>query len=412
MADSPVSDPALAQALRVVWAGPASQGGLVGELWVEGMFGAKASDDTLASLVDRHLFDGWLAKHLDRTGAVPLKRALYTHQRDAILAARAQRNMRDLRSSSRRPRARARQRAFYSRCSIGLFCRGRGGSGMRTLLLYPMNALVNDQVTRLATWLDAQNRLSFFHFTSETPETAADAAKAALAPRCAAHVLTRAAARSGSARPDIVVTNYSMLEYMLWRPQDACFFDGALDVVVLDEAHLYQGTLAAEITLLLRRVFQRCGKRPADVLVLGTSATLGHGSTAEIADQLSIFGAALTSREPSDVRAIQGVAAPRSFDARPRQANEQQIFLDAELASTRTLAQRLDGTTILECDAERAARIANVLVPVAGRLDPVPEEPAKVLAALLPRIDAARRLYESLWEKPSTLDALRGVVGR
>ena len=54
--------------------------------------------------------------------------------------------------------------------------------------------------------------------------------------------------------PDIVVTNYSMLEYMLCRPQDSVFFGPELRAVVLDEAHLYTGTLAAEITLLLRRL--------------------------------------------------------------------------------------------------------------------------------------------------------------
>ena len=49
-----------------------------------------------------------------------------------------------------------------------------------------------------------------------------------------------------------------MLEYMLCRPQDQDFFGPALRYVVLDEAHLYTGTLATEITLLLRRVKDRC----------------------------------------------------------------------------------------------------------------------------------------------------------
>ena len=50
--------------------------------------------------------------------------------------------------------------------------------------------------------------------------------------------------------PDVLVTNYSMLEYMLCRPQDSVFFGIALRAVVLDEAHLYNGTLAAEIALV------------------------------------------------------------------------------------------------------------------------------------------------------------------
>ncbi len=46
----------------------------------------------------------------------------------------------------------------------------RDSSGMQCLILYPMNALVNDQVDRLYGWLQGQERLRLFHFTSETPE--------------------------------------------------------------------------------------------------------------------------------------------------------------------------------------------------------------------------------------------------
>ena len=91
--------------------------------------------------------------------------------------------------------------------------------------------------------------------------------------------------------PDIVVTNYSMLEYMLCRPQDQVFFGRGLRCVVLDEAHLYAGTLAAEITLLLRRLYDRCGLRPADVMQIATSATLGGND-----DQLRLFAATIFSR--------------------------------------------------------------------------------------------------------------------
>ncbi len=75
-------------------------------------------------------------------------------------------------------------------------------------------------------------------------------------------------------QPDILVTNYSMLEYMLCRPQDAVFFGPALRTIILDEAHLYAGTLAAEVTLLFRRLLDRCGRRPEQILHIATSATL------------------------------------------------------------------------------------------------------------------------------------------
>ena len=110
---------------------------------------------------------------------------------------------------------------------------------MRALILYPMNALVRDQMDRLDAWLGGQSRLTYFHFTSETPETESEADRRGIAKQFASRVRSRDEARR--APPDICVTNYSMLEYMLARPQDALFFGEGLEVVVLDEAHLYTG---------------------------------------------------------------------------------------------------------------------------------------------------------------------------
>ena len=56
-------------------------------------------------------------------------------------------------------------------------------------------------------------------------------------------------------------------------------------MVVIDEAHLYRGALAAEIALLLRRLLIRCGRHPDEVLFIGTSATLG-GEESEHDDSL------------------------------------------------------------------------------------------------------------------------------
>jgi hypothetical protein len=109
-----------------------------------------------------------------------------------------------------------------------------------------MNALVNDQVERLHGWLKGQSACRLFHFTSETPENDKEADEIGY-PRYddGSRVRTRSAARQNP--PDVLITNYSMLEYMLIRPQDAPFFGSDLRVIVLDEMHLYSGTLAAEI---------------------------------------------------------------------------------------------------------------------------------------------------------------------
>src|SRR5947209_17168717 len=95
-----------------------------------------------------------------------------------------------------------------------------------------------------------------------------------------------------------------MLEYMLCRPQDAIFFGESLRAIVLDEAHLYTGTLAAEITLLLRRLLERCNMRSEQVLHIATSATIGTGAAGE----LEQFAATLFTKEKSLVEVIQGQA--------------------------------------------------------------------------------------------------------
>ena len=114
---------------------------------------------------------------------------------------------------------------------------------------------------------------------------------------------------------------------MLCRPQDASFFGRALRAFVLDEVHLYSGTLAAEICLLMRRVALRCDVSPDKVLHIATSATLGGNAT-----DLRHFGAALFSKRPDLICPIYGRAhrrdmpvadgpetppAPERIDARP-----------------------------------------------------------------------------------------------
>ena len=171
-----------------------------------------------------------------------------------------------------------------------------GDSGVRAIFLYPMNALVNDQVDRLNSWLEDQpetpDRITFMHFTSETPENPRELNRSTLAHLTPnpSRILTREQGRRTP--PDILITNYSMLEYMLCRPQDASFSGPSLRSFVLDEVHLYSGTLAAEICLLMRRVALRCRVSTERILQIATSATLG-GNT----DELRQFGAALFSKE-------------------------------------------------------------------------------------------------------------------
>ncbi len=80
--------------------------------------------------------------------------------------------------------------------------------------------------------------------------------------------------------PHILITNYSMLEFLLRARLDSAFFDGPTGrhwkLLALDEAHVYDGADGAEIALLLRRVRDRVVRsEPGRLRCLATSATLG-----------------------------------------------------------------------------------------------------------------------------------------
>jgi hypothetical protein len=311
-----VRDANLAEALRNLWSGRPEIGGLGSDLWVEGAFPSTPAAETMQALVDRKLVHRDLGKQLDATGVFPLGLTPYQHQLDSIEAAASKEF-----PNGGRPgvvvtagTGAGKTESFLIPMLNELWSEpGQPGGGISALILYPMNALVNDQVGRLDKWLAGQSRLSFFHFTSETPENAKIADDRNLPPATPARFRTRQQARgredeNGKAihngtgpNPDILVTNYSMLEYMLCRPQDAVFFGRNLRVIVLDEAHIYSGNLAAEITFLLRRVLMRCDRKPEDVLCIATSATIGGG-----ADGLRPFAARLFSKPEDLVRVITG----------------------------------------------------------------------------------------------------------
>lgn len=283
------------QALRAIWSGRPEHGGLVSELWVEGVYPSKLSGDTLKSLATEGLFNADLLQVLDRPEAMPAGRKLYTHQSAALRQAQPGTGNRWPTLTVSAGTGAGKTESFLLPILNLLYQQPRKGPGMQCLILYPMNALVNDQMDRLDRWLKSQDRLRYFHFTSETPErTPRDRRKSV-----SARVPSREEARQRT--PDIVITNYSMLEYMLCRPQDAPFFGEGLRAIVLDEAHLYTGALAAEIAMLLRRVQERCGLQPAEVLSIATSATLG-GDT----DALQAFTATLFTKDPALVHVIQG----------------------------------------------------------------------------------------------------------
>lgn len=167
---------------------------------------------------------------------------------------------------------------------------GQLGTGVRALVLYPMNALANDQRERLGEirkrLQDAGSpfKFTFGQYIGETPEDENDSQRHArdhIARRLPGEIVLRKEMRDDP--PHILLTNYSMLEYLLIRPDDSPLFDNGRarwwTFLVLDEAHQYRGSKGIEMGMLLRRLKRRLreGGRTGPFQCIATSATIAGG---------------------------------------------------------------------------------------------------------------------------------------
>ncbi len=161
----------------------------------------------------------------------------------------------------------------------------KGASGgVRAMILYPMNALANDQLKRLRDLL-AGTDITFGRYTGDTEETEAKARtkwndENPGQVKLSNEIISREEIRKNP--PNILLTNYSMLEYLLLRPEDAPLFSGVFGAnwrhIAIDEAHVYSGALGTEIAYLLRRLKARIETETGTYPTLhcyATSATIG-----------------------------------------------------------------------------------------------------------------------------------------
>lgn len=164
----------------------------------------------------------------------------------------------------------------------------RLGKGVRALILYPMNALANDQRERLGKIcknLAKENssfKPTFGQYIGETPKHEGDTSRNAKdweKNRQVGELVFRKEMRETP--PNILLTNYSMLEYLLIRQKDSELFDNGASkdwrFIVLDEAHQYRGTRGMEMGMLVRRLKQRVrdgGRGDGEFSCIATSATI------------------------------------------------------------------------------------------------------------------------------------------
>ena len=161
--------------------------------------------------------------------------------------------------------------------------------GVQALLLFPMNALANDQLKKLRGLLKNYPQITFGRYTGETSFDTEESARENYAQRYNQKPLSNemlSRERMQQTPPHILLTNYAMLEYLLLRPADSTLFDGPAAenwrFIVIDEAHTYRGANGTEIALLLRRLKERIRHHSHQKLCcIATSATLGNEDAKE-----------------------------------------------------------------------------------------------------------------------------------
>jgi len=185
---------------------------------------------------------------------------LHRHQVDAIEAARAGDNY-VLTTGTGSGKSLA-----YIVPIVDYVLRHGSGRGIQAIVIYPMNALANSQYGELEKFLrygypEGKSPVTFEKYTGQESEE--QKKKIIETP------------------PDILLTNYVMLELILIRVKDKNLISAAknLRFLVLDELHTYRGRQGADVAMLVRRLRNYCGG--LNLQCVGTSATLAGGGTYE-----------------------------------------------------------------------------------------------------------------------------------
>ncbi|CCH89535.1 DEAD/DEAH box helicase [Modestobacter italicus] len=322
-------------------------------------------------------------------------------------------------------------------------------AAIRALVLYPMNALVEDQLVRLRRaldgpaarrWLDSTrrgNRFYFGRYTGRTPVSAVRSNSSTTELRAVLRKLDErgrrlrarieAEQRAGlpvreddayflprldgaemrsrwdmhDAPPDILITNYSMLNVVLMRDREEdmlaatrAWLDASPDHVftlVVDELHSYRGTSGTEVAYLLRKLLDRLGlhERPEQLSVLAASASLEAGRARDMAFLEQFFG------QPQDRFAVVPGALARpagtgSVDgAAPALAEAREALMDGQLPSG--LTRRLGVQAAMFNAGQDEGRLrARSFADWASRLFPglAPQDQREAMNDLLACMDA------------------------
>lgn len=285
---------------------PGSDGAILSPPLIECMYRWRSSDKSLADMQGEGVLHPDFIHALESAEGdyrFPSERRLFTHQLAAI------RDLRDQKSVLVSAGTGAGKTESFLFPILNDLCTQSAGTGqvlegVQALFIYPLNALIRSQKERLVAWLEPhRGRHRFALYNGDMKPTLPAISKQGMP-------VSQVADRQDlwASPPPLLITNTTMLELMLVRPKDRPILAksrGMLKYVVIDEAHSYTGSQAAELTLLLRRTLQAFGVSASEVRFIATSATIGDESEAST-KALQRFLSDVAGCEAGQVEIIRG----------------------------------------------------------------------------------------------------------
>ncbi|RME24489.1 MAG: DEAD/DEAH box helicase, partial [Candidatus Zixiibacteriota bacterium] len=232
--------------------------------------------------------------------------------------------------------------------------RDRGVQGIKAIIIYPMNALGNSQYADFARRLHGSG-LKIALYTGDTPYSPDEAL---LTYREATgrdqpydcEIISREEIQQTP--PDILMTNYVMLELLLTRFEDRRLFPvqhaGVLRFLVLDEVHTYTGKQGADVACLIRRLKQHTNTT-GKLCCIGTSATISSDDPETGARLITRFAANLFGEEFSPNHVVGEMYRPTAgqgdgdLAATIEVTDEDIVAFDGSIEAIAALAEKLLG---------------------------------------------------------------------
>lgn len=176
---------------------------------------------------------------------------------------------------------------------------------VQAIFLYPLNALMKSQQKRIHAWCNAlPNKITYAIYNGDTEKSKKSKN---ITSQYYPQLITRPQIRETP--PQVLFTNPTMLNYMLVRAEDKQILEkskGKLKWILLDEAHTYTGSSAAELSLQLRRVLDAFGVTIEQVNFAVTSATIGDEKDPQTEIKLKTFVSQLTGKPLDSIVVIGG----------------------------------------------------------------------------------------------------------